>query len=134
VIRHLLLWTNGLLESFDGIVAAGGFDLRHADTVGLLGGPRHLPNGVHRLSRMNAPVGLVARESSEYHSGVLQGREIQEMAERLLSSPPDRRFQRTWDVVRGPLILAAWVLGIALVVAMVVSVISALMQGPPNPF
>jgi hypothetical protein len=65
---------------------------------------------------------------------VLQGREIQEMAERLLSSPPDRRFQRTWDVVRTALILAAWVLGIGLVVAVVISVISALVQGPPSPF
>jgi hypothetical protein len=67
-------------------------------------------------------------------SHVLQGKEILEMAERLLALPPDRRLRRGWEVVRGPLILAAWVLGIALAVAVVVSVISALMQGPPNPF
>jgi hypothetical protein len=65
---------------------------------------------------------------------VLQAREIQEMAERLLAPPPDRRLRRGWDVVRGPLILAACVLGIVLVVAVVVSVIWLMMQGPPNPF
>jgi hypothetical protein len=46
----------------------------------------------------------------------------------------DRRSRRGWRVVRKALILAAWMLGIALVVAVVVSVISALMQGPRNPF
>ena len=46
----------------------------------------------------------------------------------------DRRSRRGRHVVRTALIVAALMLGIALVVAIVVSVISALMQGPSNPF
>ena len=67
-------------------------------------------------------------------SHVLQGWEIQEMAERLLALPPDRLSRRGLDVLRGPLILAAWVLGIAIVVAVAVSVIWLMMQDNTNPF
>jgi hypothetical protein len=52
----------------------------------------------------------------------------------LPAPPPDRRSWRVWDVVRGALILAAWVLGIGLVVAAAVSVIWLLMQDNRNPF
>ena len=69
-----------------------------------------------------------------YHPSVLQAREIQEMADRLLAPPRDCRSRRARDVVRGPLILAACVLGIALLVAAVVSVIWQMMQGNTNPF
>jgi hypothetical protein len=71
---------------------------------------------------------------SEHLAHVLQSRELRKMAERLLAPPPGRPSRRGWSAVRRALILAAWVMGIALVVAVVVSVISALMQGPPNPF
>jgi len=70
----------------------------------------------------------------EYHPGVLQGWEIQEMAERLLAPPPDRLSRRGLDVVRGPLILAACVLVIAIVVAVAVSVIWLMMKDNTNPF
>ncbi len=59
---------------------------------------------------------------------------MKEMAERLLAPPPRRLSRRGWDVVRGPLVLAACVLGIALVVAALVAVIGLMMQGNSNPF